>query len=277
MKLQQGLYIVSTPIGNMDDITYRAVKTLSNSDYILAEDTRVTKRLLDKHQISTKLMVYNDHSDDKKRVYIQELIQNGAIISLVSDAGTPLISDPGYKLLHMLQNNGFFVDIVPGVCSPIAALTISTLPTDKFIFCGFLPKTRDSRESCFKKYKAIEATLIFFESATRLTDSIIVAQEVLGDREAVVARELTKLYQDVQKGKLSELYRFYSNSPAKGEVVFLVSGITDKTTHHHHDKIRQLLDMGISAKDIVKIIMMYDMDSNKNLLYKLVNDIKSDH
>lgn len=259
----------------MEDITYRAVKTLSNSDYILAEDTRVTKKLLDKHNISTKLLVYNDHSDDKRRLYVQELIQGGAVISLVSDAGTPLVSDPGYKLIYMLRNSGCFVDVVPGACAPIAALTLSALPTDKFIFCGFVPKTLGSRESFFRDLENIKATLIFFEAATRLTDSINVAQNILGDRDAVVAREITKLYQNVQRGKLSELYEFYNISPARGEVTFLISGIPTSNKCDHHTKIDRLLNMGISAKDIVKIILMDDPELNKNSLYQLVNDIKN--
>lgn len=275
MKPKPGLYIVSTPIGNMLDITYRAVETMRVSDYIFCEDTRVTKKLLEKHLIKAKLSIYNDHSDGSVRGYIKKLIGDGFIVSLVSDAGTPLISDPGYKLVRELQNEGYFVDIVPGVSSPIAALTLSALPSDRFIFNGFLPRTVESKEKILQELSSFRATLIFFETASRLIATLEVALSALGDREAVVAREITKLYQTVKRDKISDLIHFFSNNILKGEIVLLISGEPILVSTQNLDKeIEELLDSNLSTKDTVKILYKKYSSYNKTSIYNAVKNYK---
>lgn len=220
-----GLYLVSTPIGNIRDITLRAIDTMKTSDLILCEDTRNTRKLLEKLDIDSKLMVYNDHSDDRIREKVLHLITEQAkIISLVSDAGTPLISDPGYKLVRYLKQHNVFVDALPGASAPLAALVLSTLPPDKFLFAGFLPKTAIKKAKLFKELSCINATLIFFESAHRIIDSIKIALEVFGDRKASIARELTKIHQEVITLNLEDLLTQSLKLTKKGEFVFLIEG-----------------------------------------------------
>lgn len=273
--LRAGLYIVSTPIGNMGDISKRAIDTLTLSDYIFAEDTRVTKKLLDKHNIHTPLKVYNDHSSGATWGYIKDLIDQELVVSLVSDAGTPLISDPGYKLVRELQNSGYFVDVVPGCCAPIAALVLSGLPTDRFMFCGFLPKTTQAKEKAFKEVGSICATIIFFETATRLLASLEVALKIFGNREIAVVREITKMYQEVKRGKISEVTEFFGSSPARGEIVLLVSGEATAQSIDIESYAKELLCQGFSAKDAVEMIHTQGGQYSKQEIYTVVNRVKA--
>ncbi len=208
MILKPGLYIVSTPIGNLDDITLRALTVLRSSTIILCEDTRISRKLLVKHNIQAKLHMYNDLSSAVDRENIKAWIDNGEIISLISDAGTPLISDPGFKLVKDLKILNYHIDAIPGVSSLITAITISGLPSARFLFAGFLPKTTDSKKKIFTEFSNINATLIFFETAARLQHTLQTALTVLGNREICVARELTKLYQEVKTGYLEDLIIF---------------------------------------------------------------------
>jgi 16S rRNA (cytidine1402-2'-O)-methyltransferase len=273
--LRAGLYIVSTPIGNMGDISLRAIDTLALSHHIFAEDTRVTKKLLDKHNICAPLKVYNDHSNDVVWQYIKDLIDQGLAVSLVSDAGTPLISDPGYKLVRELQNSGYFVDVVPGCCAPIAALVLSGLPTDRFMFCGFLPKTTQAREKAFKDVGNICATTIFFETATRLHASLEVVLKILGNREIAVVREITKMYQEVKRGKVSEVMEFFASNPARGEIVLLISGEEIVQLIDIESYAKDLLGKGFSAKDVVEMMHEQGGQYSKKEIYKVVNYIKT--
>lgn len=224
-EYKPGLYVVATPIGNLDDITIRALNTLKNSTAILCEDTRNTQKLLAKHNISAKLFVYNDHSTDKQRNMVARLIDSGGVVSLVSDAGTPLISDPGFKLIRHLKGLGYFIEAAPGASAPIAALTLSGLAPDRFLFAGFLPKTTIKKQKIFMEFADLKSTLIFFETASRLIDSLNIAMSVLGNRQACVARELTKLYQEIKTASLQELIEHYTKSTLKGEIVLLISGV----------------------------------------------------
>lgn len=275
MKPKPGLYIVSTPIGNMLDITYRAIETMRGSDYIFCEDTRVTKKLLEKHLIKAKLSIYNDHSDNEVRNYIKKLIDDGCVVSLVSDAGTPLISDPGYKLVREMQASGYFVDIAPGVSSPIAAITLSGMPSDRFLFNGFLPRTTESKAKIFEELQNLKATLIFFETANRLIASLEVALSILGDREAVVAREITKLYQTVKRDKISGLISFFGENILKGEIVLLISGeaITGKVENLDAE-IKELLAKKLSTKDTVSILYKKYPSYNKTAIYNAIKNNK---
>ncbi|AFB21439.1 16S rRNA (cytidine(1402)-2'-O)-methyltransferase [Rickettsia canadensis] len=279
MILKPGLYIVSTPIGNFEDITLRAISTLKNSDIILCEDTRISQTLLAKHDIYTKLQIYNDHSDQKDREHIISLIKEGNIVSLISDAGTPLISDPGYKLSRDLRMLNYHIDVIPGVSAPITALTLSSLPTDQFLFHGFLPKTIESKKKIFSELVNLKATLIFFETAPRLINTLSVAKEILGNREICVARELTKLYQGIKTGDIDEIIAFYQNNILKGEIVLLISGnLREKKEKQEVDLekfIEFCLNRNLSSKTTTELA--YEKFKNiysKKAIYKLVNESK---
>ncbi len=279
MDLKPGLYVVSTPIGNLNDITLRAIETLKNSDIIFCEDTRVSGKLLAKHHITTSLSVYNDKSDEITRKYVIKNIESGKVISLISDAGTPLISDPGYKLVRELREKGYFVDIIPGVSSPIAALTISGLPSDRFIFAGFLPKTDVGREGVFTELRDLDATLIFFDSPLRILSSLKVALKILGDRQANISRELTKLFQESRTNNLSSLLEYYKDIPPRGEVVLLISGKKNISITQEEliKEIKELLILGGRGKDVTeKLYQKYHKYCSKREIYKICNSLKTE-
>lgn len=286
MIFKPGLYIVSTPIGNLSDITLRALETLRNSTLILCEDTRISRKLLVKHNIKAKLQVYNDFSLSLDREIIKTLIENGAIISLISDAGTPLISDPGYKLVEDLRKFNCHIDVIPGVSSVITAITISGLPTNRFLFSGFLPKTLESKRKIFTELCNINATLIFFETAARLLSTLQIALAHLGNREICVARELTKLHQEVKVGLVQDLLNFYQQKNiiqgeiVKGEIVLLISGQSKKIDNDNlandlKTMIHLYLSKGWSAKSVTDIAHEnFGKIYSKKEIYSLVNKLK---
>jgi len=221
--LAPGLYITATPIGNAADITLRALNVLAHCDAIVAEDTRVTSRLLAIHGISRPLLVYNDHNAPSVRPKLLERLRDGARLALVSDAGTPLVSDPGYKLVTAARDAGIAVYSLPGPSAALAALTLSGLPSERFCFSGFLPSKSGERRSMLEELRVIPATLILFESPQRLAESLRDMAEVFGPRQAAVARELTKLHEEVRKGSLLELARFYDEKGApRGEITLVI-------------------------------------------------------
>ena len=223
-KASAGLYIIATPIGNLSDITERALKTLKQLDYLACEDTRTTKKLLNRFSIQPRLLCYNDHSTESTRQYITQLILEGNAVGLVSDAGTPLISDPGYKLVRSVQDNALYVTTLPGASSVIAALTLSGLPTNRFLFEGFLPSKQQARLHALEMLKPIPTTLVFFESARRLQASLEDLSSMLGNREAAVIREITKLYEETRRDTLPNLVEHYKEAGnPKGEVVIVVA------------------------------------------------------
>lgn len=277
MNFRPGLYIVSTPIGNLNDITIRALETLKNSDIILCEDTRISAKLLAKHNITGSLSIYNDKSDETTRKYIIKNIEAGKVVSLISDAGTPLISDPGYKLVREVKEKGYFIDIASGVSAPIAALTLSGLPSDRFIFAGFLPKTDIGREKVFLEFAEVDATLIFFDRSTRIVDSLQAALKILGNREANVSRELTKLFQESRTSDIESLIKYYSHNLPKGEIVLLISG--KKSLESSEEKliteIKNLLILDTHTKDITKqLFQKYHKHYKKSKIYKICNSLK---
>ncbi len=219
-----GLYILATPIGNARDISLRALEVLKGCDVIAAEDTRVTAKLLAIHGISKPLIPYNDHNGPQMRPKILSRLEQGERVALVSDAGTPLVSDPGYKLVREAIAAGAAIVALPGASAVLAGLTLSGLPSDRFLFAGFLPSKAGERKSILEEIGGVRATLIFFESAQRLEDSLPALADVLGDRQAVVARELTKLHEEIRRGSLRELAAHYAKAGApKGEVTLLVA------------------------------------------------------
>lgn len=221
--LTPGLYITATPIGNASDITLRALDVLKSCDAIVAEDTRVTSRLLAIHGISRPFLIYNDHNAPAVRPKLLQRLREGARLALVSDAGTPLVSDPGHKLVTAAQEEGISVFPVPGPSAALAALIVSGLPNERFLFSGFLPAKSGERRTALGELGAVPATLIFFESAQRLAETLTDMAEILGAREAAVTRELTKLHEEVRRGPLAELAAFYAKAGApKGEITLVV-------------------------------------------------------
>jgi 16S rRNA (cytidine1402-2'-O)-methyltransferase len=225
--VDSGLYVVATPIGNFGDMSQRAIEVLQNADLIAAEDTRHSLRLLQFFAIDTPTMAYHDHSDDRALQRIGKCLADGGSVALVSDAGTPLISDPGYRLVRHVQDGGFAVYPLPGPCAAIAALSVSGLPTDRFLFEGFLPARDGARINRLAALAAEPMTLIFYEAPHRIEASLQSMIEVFGgDREAVLAREITKTFETIRRGPLSGLAQFVSgdSNQQKGEIVLIVAG-----------------------------------------------------
>lgn len=222
--LAPGLYIVSTPIGNLRDITLRALDTLAAADEVLAEDTRVTGKLLSAYGLKARLSPYHDHNGAERRPGLLEKLRSGGAIALVSDAGTPLVSDPGWKLANEALEEGISVFPVPGASAMLAGLVASGLPSDKFLFAGFLPAKSGARQALAASVKTAPATLIFYDTGPRLAASLADLAEALGaDRKAAVTRELTKLFEETRRGTLAELASHYdANGAPKGEIVILV-------------------------------------------------------
>ena len=221
--LSSGLYVVATPIGNLRDITLRALDVLASVDLILAEDTRVTRRLLDAYGIKTPVKPYHDHNAAKARPGILRDLTAGGKIALVSDAGTPLVSDPGYKLVRECAEQGITAIAVPGASAVLAALAVAGLPTDAFMFAGFAPPKSPARKRFLEGLKTIPATLVFYEGPSRLADCLADMAETFGNREAVLARELTKKFEEVIRLPLSDLAeKIAEEGPPRGELVILV-------------------------------------------------------
>lgn len=218
-----GLYIVATPIGNLADITLRAIDILGACDLILCEDTRVSKKLLSHYGISKPTLSYNDHNGEERRPQIFEALESGKRVALISDAGTPLVSDPGYKLVREVIERGFYVTSLPGASSVMAALCLSGLPTDRFLFAGFLPAKTEACRTEITSLREINATLVLFESARRLQDTLFLLHDILGNRPAAIVREITKLFEETRRGTLLELIAHYNEAgEPKGEVVIVI-------------------------------------------------------
>ena len=219
--LSPGLYIVATPIGNLGDLTSRAAETLRRVDHILAEDKRVTAKLLAHIGAKAPMTAYHDHSDDKLRDRILGDLTSKAV-ALVSDAGTPLISDPGYKLVRAARQAGHVIHTLPGPCAAIAALTLAGLPTDRFLFLGFLPAKAKARSEAIAEVASVRASLVLYESGPRLGDSLAALADGLGPRDAAVIREISKLHEETRSGTLTELAERYADAPPRGEIVIVV-------------------------------------------------------
>ena len=222
--LSGGLYVAATPIGNLRDITVRALDVLSSADVILAEDTRQTRKLLDAYDIKTPLTPYHDHNAAKRIPALLDRLGEGAVMALVSDAGTPLVSDPGFRLARAAVEAGYDVIALPGASAVLAALVGAALPSDQFTFAGFLPAKKAARQTALSNLSRAAGTLIFFESPVRLAASLEDMLAVLGDRPAAIARELTKRYEETRRGQLSGLLAGVISDPPRGEIVVLIEG-----------------------------------------------------
>jgi 16S rRNA (cytidine1402-2'-O)-methyltransferase len=217
-----GLHLVATPIGNLGDITLRALQTLAGVDVIACEDTRITRRLTERYGISALLKPYHEHNAALARPKILEKLAQGASVALVSDAGTPLISDPGFKLVRDVYAAGFSVIALPGPSSVLAALAVAALPTDRFYFEGFLPAKQMARRARLTELARIDATLVMFESGSRIEDSLQDLAGIMGGRDAAICRELTKLHEEVRRAPVSELARAAGALETRGEFVVVV-------------------------------------------------------
>lgn len=225
--LPPGLYIVATPIGNLGDITLRAIETLRAVEVVACEDTRVTGKLLNHLGIKKRLIRYDDHADAAARERLLGAMREGAV-ALVSDAGTPLVSDPGYRLVRAAREEQIAVTSLPGPSAAVVALTLSGLPNDRFLFAGFLPNKAKAREDVLRELAGVPATLMFYETAPRLLDSLEAVAAVLPGREVAVARELTKRFEECRHGPPAEIAAHYAAHPPKGEIVLLVAPPADE-------------------------------------------------
>ncbi len=217
------LYLVATPIGNLEDITHRALRVLSEVDIVACEDTRHTRVLLNHYQIKTKTISYHEHNERERAEYLGEMLEAGRSVAVVSDAGTPGISDPGFRLVNDAVRRGARVVPIPGPAAFVSALVASGLPTDEFFFGGFLPARSNERRARLTAVRSLNSTLIFYETPHRIGQALADAREILGEREAVVARELTKLHEEIARGRLSELAeRFGREGAARGEIVLVI-------------------------------------------------------
>jgi len=278
------LYICGTPIGNLEDITIRALKILKEVKLIAAEDTRHTKKLLIHYQINTKVTSYHEYNKFKKAPYLVEILKNGQDIALVSDAGMPGISDPGYVLINLALNNNIKIIPIPGVSALITALVVSGLPTDKFVFEGFLPRKIKERKRYFKSIENEERTIIFYEAPHRLKRALKDMLDVWGERKIVIARELTKKYEEIIRGNLSQVITEINTKEIKGEITLVVQGGIKKKGNDTIDflkdecimeiYLKKLKNQGYSNKDIIKIAQE-KLNIPKNLIYKKLLEMQN--
>jgi 16S rRNA (cytidine1402-2'-O)-methyltransferase len=257
-QLAAGLYLVATPIGNLGDISLRALETLAGADTIACEDTRITGKLLERYGIRASLISYHEHNAGAVRPKILERIAGGGSVALVSDAGTPLISDPGYKLVQAAQEAGHLVTAIPGASSVLTALSVSGLPTDRFFFEGFLPAKKTARLERAVALARIPATLVMFESGPRMAASLADLAEVFGERLAAICRELTKLHEEVRRGPVAELASHYAEGgETRGEFVIVIAPPADDEQKVSAEDIDAMLRQTLaksSLKDAVAVV-----------------------
>jgi 16S rRNA (cytidine1402-2'-O)-methyltransferase len=277
-KVENALYVVATPIGNLGDITIRALQTLELVDFIICEDTRTSSILLSKFEIiKKKLLIYNDFSDSLSRNKILEKLKNGNSLALISDAGTPLISDPGYKLISFLRQEQQKIICIPGASSLTASISISGIPCDNFLFLGFLASSKVQKQQTITTLP-LNYSFVFFEVANRLHETLEIIKNTLENRNISVARELTKLHEEVIYGKVEEVFEFFEKNPQKlrGEFVVIVEKTAKNQSFFSNEEIileiENSLKKGKSVKDIsLELSQIFDL--NKKEIYKIALDI----
>jgi 16S rRNA (cytidine1402-2'-O)-methyltransferase len=273
------LYVVATPIGNLEDITLRALRVLEEVDLIACEDTRRTAKLLTHYQIEKPKVSYHEYNEEEKASTLLLELQKGKKIALVSDAGTPCISDPGYRIVRDALENEIQVVPIPGPCSFIAALSASGRPTESFVFLGFLPARKSARRNTLESLRSERRTVIVFESPMRLLDTLADVEEILGERRVTVARELTKIYEEIFGGDSREALAHFSRQMVKGEITLLIEkGATPQGTACNLDpveirrKVRELSDgLGMTKNEVLKKLSK-EYRIPKRDLYKLLLD-----
>lgn len=269
------LFIVSTPIGNLEDITLRALSTLKRVDVIACEDTRHTKKLLNHYGIHTPTTSYHEHNEINKSKKLIDDIKNGKSIALVSDAGTPCISDPGFRLTKLAAENSIDIISIPGPSAILSAITLSGLSADSFIFLGFVPKTQKKIVEFFEEVKEYKSALIFYESPKRILKSLKCAAEVLGDRNATLSREITKIHEEVIRGKITKLIEDLSTKDIiKGEFTVVIEGnkedkhkVSSNDLNYIDKRLKSLKKIEISLKDAVKVVSK-DLNYPKKKIYE---------
>jgi len=276
--LRNGLYIIATPIGNLKDISTRAAEILREADIIACEDTRVSKKLftLLGLPLNKKFIKYEDHTEEKQAQNLIDLINAGLAVALISDAGSPLISDPGYKLVRKCREQNIYITALPGACAVITALQLSGLPTNRFMFAGFIPNKDKARADLFKELKNINTTLVFYETAPRLLKTLEQASSDFAEREIAVAREMTKMYEEVICGSVAEVIKHFSLSEPRGEFVLMIAPPTAR--EYTLDDVRPILQKRLretSLKTAVKEICDR-FGFNKNEVYALALELKDE-
>lgn len=269
------LYLVATPIGNLADIALRALSTLREVDIIAAEDTRVTRKLLAHYEIETPMTPYHQHSQGRKAENLVEMLNEGKNVAMVSDAGTPGVSDPGHELIALAIDQGIPVVSIPGANAIITALIVSGLSTRRFAFDGFPPRSAGERRSFFASLKDEKRTMIFYESPNRLLATLRAALEVLGDRRAVVVREATKMFEEVHRGTLSSAIDRFASVKPRGEITFLIEGATGEaegiSSDQVADALRRFLDDGMSERDAVRHVTALYSLPRKEVYTRMLN------
>jgi 16S rRNA (cytidine1402-2'-O)-methyltransferase len=269
------LYVVSTPIGNLEDITYRAVRILKEADWIACEDTRTTKRLLDHYGIQTRSISYHEHNEANRTEDLVARLQQGETGTLVSDAGTPLLSDPGYRIVRAAVQAGIRIEALPGPSALLAGLVVSGLPTDQFHFGGFLPPKQGQRTRALESLRDEPATLIFYEAPHRILESLEDIAATLGEREVVVARELTKLHEEILRGTPAEIRAVLESRDAiRGEFVVLIAKASAPLHDDRppHETVEALVRAGVNRMDAMKTVAR-QRGLSKRDIYKIVNNL----
>ena len=264
------LYLCATPIGNLQDVTLRVLETLREVDLVAAEDTRRTRRLFARHGIHSPMTSYREENREKAGAKIIERMERGESVALVSDAGVPGISDPGNHLVRMCLKRGIEVQALPGANAALTALVVSGLPTRRFAFEGFLPRKKGARRKALEDVAADRRTLIFYESPARVADTLADIEEVLGDRRMALARELTKRFEQVVRGRVSEVRAELSESPPRGELVLVVEGFSGEIRVDESEaleKVRRLREQGLSLKDAVDRVAEETPGLSRRALY----------
>ncbi len=262
--LEPGLYIISLPIGNAKDITIRALEYLEKTDEIYCEDTRVTRKLLSIYEIKKKLNIYHDHNGEYVRPKIIKKIKGGKSIGIVSDAGTPLISDPGYKLVLSAKKEGLHVTSCPGPSAPITALTLSGLPTDSFYYLGFLPLKKKTRDKSLNEVKNLKTSLLIFETSKKINKTLNDLLLILGNREISICREMTKKFEEIITGRIEDILTILEKKDLKGEIVIVVGAQEEQENNININEIIDNYKGEYSPSELAKII------SNKTGLSKRV-------
>ncbi len=268
------LYIIATPIGNLEDITIRAVRILGEVDIIACEDTRETRKLLDRYNIAKPLVSYHEHNEQARSVDLLRELEAGKSIALVSDAGTPLIADPGYRLVEQARSQGIPISPVPGPAALLAALSASGLPTDSFSFHGFLPPKRGQRRKFLENLRTSQATLVFYEAPHRIVDALEDVAEILGPRPVVLARELTKIHEEFLRGTVSEVGETLRKRPSvKGEITLMIgkgeAAQVDETPLA--EAVDRLVQSGVPRMEALKIVAR-QRGVSKREVYKQFNE-----
>lgn len=274
--MKSGIYLVATPIGNISDITLRALDVLKNANIIACEDTRVTKKLFSLLAISTSgksFVTMHDHNEEDISQSLIDSAKNGHIIAYLSDAGSPLISDPGYKLSKKCREQNIYITTIPGACAAICALQLSGLPSNSFTFVGFIPNKDKARKDLFTKYKNYDSTLIFYETANRLIKTLEVLKDIFSHREISVAREITKMYEECKTGSVDELLTYYSNNHPKGEIVLMVAPSTEEENIDYEAELIEELKKSTLKTAVKNIVEKYNL--NKNEVYQKALELKN--